>query len=101
MVRTAFFEFTAGSGPNGQQLSGHAQCQSGESVVGGGSEIAPVSAVNDQPNVTINVNRPADPSGAAVGLGGEPTGWFVSARRNSNAGGHTVTVYVLCASEGA
>ena len=98
VVRTASIVFTAATGPNGQQLSDDAQCEPGESVVGGGSDISPVSAVSEQPNVIVNSNRPADASGAAVAIGEEPTGWFVSARRNSNAGGHTVTVYVLCAS---
>ena len=57
--------------------------------------------MTDQPNVIVNSSRPADATWRPVVNGDEPTGWFASARRNSNAGRHTVTVYVLCASEGA
>jgi hypothetical protein len=101
VVRSTTLVFTAASGPNGQQLSDDVQCQTGESVVGGGTDIFPVSAVSDQPNVIVNSSRPADASGATVANGEEPTGWFGSARRNSNTGGHTVAIYVLCASAGS
>ena len=101
VVRTASFSFPVSNGITGQVLSGDAQCQSGESVVGGGSNVAPTLAVGGQPNVIITINRPADGSGAAPLGGTEPRGWFVEARRNSDGAGHSVTVYVLCASEGA
>ena len=101
VVRTAGLSYVSAVGPNGQILSDDVQCQAGESVVGGGADVGPSVAFDDQPNVVITGSRPADASGAALGTGDEPTGWFVQARRNSNTTTQTVGVYVLCASAGA
>ena len=101
VVRTAALTYIAGTGPNGQVLSDDVQCQAGESVVGGGTDIDPIVAVSDQPNVIVTSSRPADASGSSLPNGGEPSGWFASARRNSNTATHTVTLYVLCASAAA
>jgi hypothetical protein len=101
VVRTGGLSYTASVGPNGQVLSDDVQCQPGESVVGGGADVGPAFAFNDQPNVVITGSRPADGSGSALGTGDKPTGWFVQARRNSNTTTQTVGLYVLCASAGA
>ena len=100
-MRTTALAFVGGSGPAGQTMADDVQCQSGESVVGGGADVGPAVSVDNQPNVVITGSRPADSAGAALLSGSEPRGWFVEARRNSNSATQTVTVYVLCASEGA
>ena len=101
VVRTAALVFSGGSGGDGQVLSGDAQCQTGESVVGGGTEIFPTVAVNSQPNALVIDSRPADAAGTSPAGGTEPRGWFAEVRRNSQTAAHTVTIYVLCASAGA
>ena len=101
VVRTAALTYVAATGPNGQVLSDNVQCQAGESVVGGGTDIGPFVAFENQPNVIVTVSRPADAAGSALASGSEPRGWFVAARRNSNTATQTVTIYVLCASAAA
>jgi hypothetical protein len=98
LVRTTALSFIAGLGPNGQVLSDDVQCQLGESVVGGGADIDPSTPFEDQPNVIVASSRPAASDATSPAEETEPRGWFVTARRNTNAGNHTVTVYVLCAS---
>jgi hypothetical protein len=101
VVRTGGLVFAAGAGGDGQVLTTDVQCQAGESVVGGGTDIFPTVAVTNQPNTIIIGSRPADPAGTPPTAGMEPTGWFVQARRNSQTSGQTVNVFVLCASAGA
>jgi len=98
VVRTTSFTFPQSNGATGQILSGDAQCQAGESVVGGGSEVSPVVSVGSQPNTIVTISRPADTAGTAPASGTVPRGWFAQARRNADTATQTVTVYVLCAS---
>jgi hypothetical protein len=100
VARTGSIVFPGSSGGNGQVLSQHVECQTGESVVGGGTEINPATATNDQPNTIVVDSRPSEGAGLSPADGTEPTGWFVKARRNSQAQATVVTIYVLCASAG-
>jgi hypothetical protein len=100
VVRSTSLIFAGGSGGTGQTLSGSAQCQTNESVVGGGTNVFPTVVASGQPNMAVTDSRPADAAGSALGDGAEPRGWYAQAVRNSQTSAQTVTVYVLCASAG-
>ncbi len=99
VTRTTSFTFPEDNGSTGQYLSDDVQCNAGEVVVGGGSELSNNVSSSSQPNVIVVHNRPATSTGAAPANGAAPTGWYVQARRNTDTFATTVTVYVLCASE--
>ena len=98
-MRTTSLIFTVGSGPNGQILSDDAQCQAGESVVGGGTRYRPDRCRTDQPNVIVTSSRPAISRCGPPRR--EPTRLVRRRPAQQQRCSHTVTVYVLCASEGA
>jgi hypothetical protein len=74
-----------------------AQCQAGESVVGGGVRVDPAVSSGGATNVVNVENRPATASGGVPAEGAEPRGWYAEWRQATDAA-QTVTVYVLCAS---
>lgn len=96
-TRTASFTFPAGNGAIGEFLDGDVQCAAGETPVSGGFDLSNITSSGNQPNVVVLRSRPALADGSAPSNGATPTGWFVSARRNSDTFATTVTVHVLCA----
>ena len=84
--------------------SGHAQCLSGETVVGGGWDSNTMTSYYGEPIIKVIFSRPANTVGSAPLNGAQPTGWYVEIARNSGLdsfkGTQPITLYVLCASAG-
>lgn len=98
VTRTTSFTFPANNGATGQTLDGHVLCNTGESVLGGGSSMDTNAFVGDQPNTVILQSRPALANGGAPANGGTARGWYAQATRDSDFTATTIAVYVLCGS---
>ena len=77
ITRTTAFSFRPNNGGTGQQLDGVAWCNSGESVVGGGTDMNSTS--NDLTNTIVVESRPTAYDGLGPTDGETSYGWYALA----------------------